>query len=56
MQELETLQARYTARAQAVLSPSQFEAFRKSQEAQRRMQEMGLRMAAQMMGAPEEGK
>ncbi|MBU4459833.1 MAG: hypothetical protein KJ579_04635 [Verrucomicrobia bacterium] len=56
VQELETLQARYTARAQAVLSPSQFEAFQKSQEAQRRMQAMGIRMAAQMMGAPEEGK
>lgn len=56
VRELETMQARYAARAQAVLSPAQFEAFQKSQEAQRRMQAMGIRMAAQTMGAPEEGK
>lgn len=54
IQDLEALQVRYAGRAQAILTPAQAEAFRKSQDQQRQMQAMGIRMAVQMMGTTEE--
>lgn len=56
LQDLEALQGRYAERAQTILTPAQAEAFRKSQDQQRQMQAMGLRMAVQMMGTTEEEK
>jgi len=57
MQELAVLQERHAARAAEILTEKQLEQFRASQEQQRGMQEMGLKMAAQMFGtAPSEEK
>ncbi len=55
--ELKVLQTKYMDRASSILTPAQAEAFRASQEQQAKMQEMGIQIGVQMMGAPaEEGK
>lgn len=47
-QEREQLDARYLARAQAVLSADQYSAYQKSLKSQQDMMKMGMKMAAQM--------
>ena len=47
-QEREQLDARYLARAQAVLSADQYTAYQKSLKSQQDMMKMGMKMAAQM--------
>ncbi len=49
-QEREQLNARYLARAQAVLSGEQYNAYQKSLKTQEEMTRMGMKMAAQMFG------
>ena len=51
LQELASLQDKYLARASNVLTAAQLKQFSSNQEEQRTMQEMGLKMAAQMFGA-----
>ena len=53
LERMQALDDRYTQRAETVLSPAQMEQFRKSGQQQRSMQQMGLKMAAQMMGQQE---
>ena len=50
LQEREQLDARYLARAQAVLSAEQYTAYQKSLKTQQEMTKMGMKMAAQMLG------
>ncbi len=52
MEDLAGLQERYAARAAEVLTETQLEQFRASQERQRSMHEMGLRMASRMLSTP----
>ena len=56
LREYAQLQEQSLARAAAVLSPAQLEQFKSSQAQQRAMQEMGMKMAAQMFGQPAETK
>lgn len=46
------LQEQYVARAAAILTPSQLELFKANQKQQLAMQEMGMKMAAKMLGQP----
>ena len=50
LQEAGQLEQKCLTRASGMLSAAQVEQFKRSQEQQRAMQEMGLRMAAQMFG------
>jgi hypothetical protein len=54
LDQLGKLQDRYAVRAADVLSPAQLEQFKRHQTQQRAMQQMGIKMAAQMF-APQEG-
>lgn len=49
-QEQEQLNARYLARAQAVLTADQYVAYQKALKTQQEMAKMGMKMAAQMFG------
>lgn len=51
MEELSALQERNATRAAGILNETQLKGFKASQEQQRSMQEMGLRMASQMFGS-----
>jgi hypothetical protein len=53
LEESAKLQEKYVSRAAAILTPSQIEQFRTSQQEQRAMQEMGIKMAAKMFGQPD---
>lgn len=55
-QEMAQLDQRSLARAQQILTPEQYEAFAKSQAAQRDMQMMGMKMAAKMFTPKGGGK
>lgn len=46
----EQSQAKYLERAATILSPTQLEQFKKSQEQQRALMQMGIKMASQMFG------
>lgn len=50
VEETARLQSQYTARAATILTPAQLEQFMASQRQQQAMQEMGMKMAAQMFG------
>jgi hypothetical protein len=52
MEELSRLQVRYTTRALGLLSSNQLTHFKITQEQQRAMQQMGLKVAAQMFSGP----
>ena len=56
MEELARLQETYVAKAGEILTPAQLKQFRSSQEQMRAMQEMGLKMAAQMFGTQTESE
>jgi hypothetical protein len=51
MKSMEDFNNRVLARAQAVLTPAQLNAFQSSQEQQTQMMQMGLKMSQQMFGA-----
>lgn len=48
-EQMARLDERYTQRAEAVLSPTQMEQFRKNRQQQRAMQQMGIKFATQIM-------
>ena len=50
LQQMEQLQQRSLARAEAILTPTQLEQFKQYQKHMAEMQTMGLKMAAQMFG------
>jgi hypothetical protein len=52
--DMAKLQDQYTAQAASILTPGQLEQFKNNQEQQRAMQEMGMKMAAQMFGKSSE--
>jgi hypothetical protein len=54
-QELEQLNQQYLARAQSILSPDQFEAFKKYLANQQAMQKMGMQMAGKMFAPAKSG-
>ncbi len=55
MEDMAQVETRYTETAKTILSPAQFASFEKHLEQQRAMQEMGMKMAAQMFGEGGEG-
>lgn len=54
LKDMARLQENYLLRARSILTPAQFEQFKKSQDQQRAMQEMGMKMAAQMLNKPKQ--
>ncbi len=52
LDQLGTLQDRYAIRAAEILNPAQMERFKSHQTQQRAMQQMGIKMAAQLFGQP----
>ena len=50
LQEQDQLSQRYLARAQTILSPTQYETYAKSLKSQQEMMKMGMKMAASMFG------
>ena len=55
LQQMEQLQQRNLARAEAILTPTQLEQYKQYQKQMADMQTMGLKMAAQMFGQPKAG-